>query len=98
MCVFARMGARPVDAARSTHNKLLFTTPFPGGSSMKRVMLTAVVFAAVAVNSRGEDADARKIVDAAVKATGSGGKNKAVSWTGKGKFYGMGEGIDYTGT
>jgi outer membrane lipoprotein-sorting protein len=65
---------------------------------MKRIMLTAVVFALVAVTSRGEDADARKIIEAAIKATGGSNKMPAVTWKGKGKFYGMGEGIDYSGT
>jgi outer membrane lipoprotein-sorting protein len=65
---------------------------------MNRFTLALVALALVVVSTRGEDADARKIVDAALKATGANGKMPAVSWKGKGKFYGMGDGIDYTGT
>lgn len=65
---------------------------------MVRFTLALVALALIVLPTRGDDADARKILEAALKATGSGGKNNAITWTGKGKFYGMGEGVDYSGT
>lgn len=44
-----------------------------------------------------DQGDAQKIIDKAVKAVGSDGKFKAATWKGKGKFYGLGEAIEYTG-
>lgn len=49
--------------------------------------------------SRAEDADAQKVVDKALAALGNpSGKQAAVVWRGKGTFYGMGDGLPYTGT
>lgn len=63
------------------------------------VMLTAT-FALAASTARADDAQARAVVEKAVKALGGEAKlakAKAETFKGKGKFYGMGDGIDYTG-
>ena len=65
---------------------------------MYRLVITSL-FAGLLVGSvRADEADARKIVNDAIKAVGGSGKTTAVTWNGKGKFYGMGDGIDFTGT
>jgi hypothetical protein len=49
---------------------------------------------------RAAEGDARAIVEKAVKAVGGAeklGKFPAATWKGKGKFYGMGEGIEFSG-
>jgi outer membrane lipoprotein-sorting protein len=46
-----------------------------------------------------DDAEARKVVDKALQAMGNpSGKMSGVTWKGKGTFYGMGDGVPYTGT
>jgi hypothetical protein len=48
----------------------------------------------------GEDADPRAIVAQAIKAMGGEknlAKHKAVTWSAKGTYYGMGDGLPYTG-
>jgi hypothetical protein len=48
----------------------------------------------------GDAAEARKVIDKAIAASGGAAnlaKNKAVTWKGKGTFYGMGEGVPYVG-
>src|SRR4051794_37699102 len=56
----------------------------------------------VTVSARADDqAEARKLIEQAVKAHGGAealAKQKAGTTTIKGKFYGLGDGIDYTGT
>lgn len=51
--------------------------------------------------ARGDDqADARKIIDKAIKAEGGAekvAKNKAATWKVKGNFYGLGNALPYTG-
>jgi hypothetical protein len=67
-----------------------------------RACCLSVVAVAVAVPVRADDqADARKVIDKAITAHGGAAalsKNPATTVKMKGKFYGMGEGIDYTGT
>jgi len=60
--------------------------------------LASAAFLVVATNSRADEpADLQKIVDKAIKAHGTpAAKNKATVSKMKGKFYGMGEGIDFT--
>jgi hypothetical protein len=57
-----------------------------------------LALALIAIPARADEAEARKIVEAGIKAKGGAGKKHAVTWKGKGKFYGMGNAIDYTGT
>jgi outer membrane lipoprotein-sorting protein len=70
---------------------------------MRRILcLTAAALALTAASTaRADDkADTRAVIDKAIQATGGAeklAKIKAVHFKGKGKFYGMGEGIDYTG-
>lgn len=53
----------------------------------------------VATAGRADDAEARKVIDKAIKATGGGAdKTPATTWKGKGTFYGMGDGFPYIGT
>ena len=62
--------------------------------------LSAVIMLATAGQSRADDADVQKIVDKAIKAKGGEAnltKYKAATWKGKGTFYGMGDGVPYTG-
>ncbi|HEY1860799.1 MAG TPA: hypothetical protein VGG61_10615 [Gemmataceae bacterium] len=63
-------------------------------------ILAAGVIVAISGLARADDkADAIAIVDKAIKAQGGAdklSKNKAVSTKQKGKFYGLGDGIDYT--
>lgn len=63
--------------------------------------LTAVALALTAAAARADDkADTRAVIDKAIQARGGEeklAKVKAVHFKGKGKFYGMGDGIDYTG-
>jgi hypothetical protein len=65
------------------------------------VCLAAVLAVAAAGTARADDqADLRKVIDKAIKAMGGEeklAKFKAETFKMKGKFYGMGEGIDYTG-
>lgn len=67
---------------------------------MRAVCLIALLAAVSPVRAQ-EDAKPREIIDKAIKAQGGADKLKkykaTVSKT-KGKFYGMGEGIEYTGT
>jgi len=67
-----------------------------------RACLLSVVALAVAVPVRADDqADAKKVIDKAITAHGGAEaltKNPASTVKMKGKFYGMGEGIDYTGS
>jgi hypothetical protein len=64
---------------------------------MKRVLPLAVVLL-IAPMALGDDAaDARKIVDRAIKEAGKGDKTHAITMSGKGTFYGFGDGVPYTG-
>ena len=63
-----------------------------------RFMISALVAATFFGASVSADDDAKAIVEKAIQAKGGTGKSVAVTWKGAGKFYGMGEGIDYTGT
>lgn len=65
---------------------------------MNRLLLGGLALALIAIPARADEAEARKIVEAGIKAKGGTGKKHAVTWKGKGKFYGMGNAIDYTGT
>src|SRR6266849_10575542 len=70
---------------------------------MRRILcLTAAALALTAASTaRADDkAETRAVIDKAIQATGGEeklAKAKLVHFKGKGKFYGMGEGIDYTG-
>jgi len=69
---------------------------------MRRIVCLAAVLALTATAAaRADDkADLTKVIDKAVKARGGEeklAKLKAFTFKMKGKFYGMGEGIDYTG-
>src|SRR5947207_1086617 len=47
-----------------------------------------------------DPSDAKAVIDKAIQAAGGAdklGKFKALTWKGKGKFYGLGEGIDFGG-
>jgi hypothetical protein len=62
-------------------------------------MLSVILFLGFSAGMRADDA--RAIVDKAIKAAGGEetlAKNKAMTWTERGMFYGMGEGRPYTGT
>ncbi len=65
------------------------------------VCLAAAVALALAGAARAdEQADLKKVIDKAIKAAGGEeklAKYKAETFKGKGKFYGMGDGVDYTG-
>jgi outer membrane lipoprotein-sorting protein len=68
----------------------------------KTLCVTAVALAlAAATAARADDkTETRAVIDKAIQARGGEeklAKVKAVTFKGKGKFYGMGEGIDYTG-
>jgi outer membrane lipoprotein-sorting protein len=69
----------------------------------KTLCLTAAVvlgLAAAGAARADEKADARAVIEKAVKALGGEEKvaaKKAVTFKTKGKFYGLGDGIDYTG-
>jgi outer membrane lipoprotein-sorting protein len=66
---------------------------------MNRLLLGCLALALIAIPARADEADARKAVEAGIKAAGaSSKKNPVVTWKGKGKFYGMGSAIDYMGT
>jgi hypothetical protein len=76
-----------------------------GGFIMKGMVRTfglVLLGLAVVAPVRADDqADARKIIDKAIEAQGGAdtiAKNPASTTKLKGKFYGMGDGIDYTGT
>jgi hypothetical protein len=61
--------------------------------------LTVLTLAAAGAARADEKSEARAILDKAIKAMGGAeklGQQKAVTFKGKGKFYGMGAGIDYT--
>src|SRR5262245_16514322 len=68
---------------------------------MRRLLCVAVSLTLAAGSARADDkADAKAVVDKGIKAAGGEdnlAKFKARTFKGKGKFYGMGEGIDYTG-
>jgi outer membrane lipoprotein-sorting protein len=69
---------------------------------MRRIVcLAAVVILWVSAAARADDqAELKKLIDKAINAAGGEAnlaKFNAVAFKGKGKFYGMGEGIDYTG-
>lgn len=67
---------------------------------MNRLLLVCLSLALIGGMARADDAaDARKIVEAGLKAAGGAkGRKPAIAWSGSGKFYGMGAAIDYTGT
>src|SRR5262249_9165742 len=76
--------------------------PDGGGLTMRTCVCLAVALAVAAAGAaRADDqADLRKVIDKAIKAMGGEeklAKYKAETFKMKGKFYGMGEGIDYTG-
>src|SRR5947209_9350074 len=63
------------------------------------ICLTVVVLATVSAARADEKAEARALIEKAIKAMGGKDKlavDKAVTFKAKGKFYGMGEGLDYT--
>jgi outer membrane lipoprotein-sorting protein len=69
---------------------------------MRRIvcLAAALVLAAGGAARADEKADLQKVIDKAIKAMGGEeklAKYKAETYKMKGKFYGMGEGIDYTG-
>jgi hypothetical protein len=68
--------------------------------SIVSVVACGVLALAAAKAARADDqADLRKVIDKAMKAMGGEeklGKYKAHTWKGKGKYYGMGDGVDYT--
>jgi outer membrane lipoprotein-sorting protein len=66
---------------------------------MRRIVCLAVALALTGVVRADDQADLQKVIDKAIKATGEEKftKYKGVTFKMKGKFYGMGEGIDYTG-
>jgi hypothetical protein len=66
---------------------------------MRRIVCLAAALALVGVARADDQADLQKVIDKAIKATGAetGAKFKGETFKMKGKFYGMGEGIDYTG-
>jgi outer membrane lipoprotein-sorting protein len=69
---------------------------------MRKIMcLATVVLLGVFGTARADDqADLRKLIDKGIQAAGGEAnlaKFSAMTFKGKGKFYGMGEGIDYTG-
>lgn len=65
-------------------------------------MVLAGLILLVGTSSRAdEQADAMKIIDKAIQASGGAellAKNKAQTWKEKGTYYGMGNGLPYTGT
>jgi outer membrane lipoprotein-sorting protein len=67
----------------------------------KIVCLATVVLLGVFGTARADDqADLKKLIDKGIQAAGGEAnlaKFNAMTFKGKGKFYGMGEGIDYTG-
>jgi len=68
---------------------------------MRIVYLALTLTLTMAGTARADkQADAKAVIDRAIKATGGAAKLaqfKAETFKGKGKFYGMGEGVDYTG-
>jgi outer membrane lipoprotein-sorting protein len=69
---------------------------------MRRIVgLAVAVVLGMSVAARADDqADLKKLIEKAIKAVGGEehlAKFNGVTFKGKGKFYGMGEGIDYTG-
>jgi hypothetical protein len=69
---------------------------------MQRIVLLSAVLVSVTTSAvcADEQADLKAIVDKAIKAGGGEAnlaKYKAETFKAKGKFYGMGEGLDYTG-
>lgn len=69
---------------------------------MRRIVCLAVALALAAAGAAraDEQADMKAVIDKAIKAAGGEeklAKFKAATFKAKGKFYGMGEGIDYTG-
>src|SRR5262249_46129118 len=76
--------------------------PDGGGITMRRIVcLAAVLVVAASGAARADDpADLRKVIDKAIKAMGGEeklAKFKAETFKMKGKFYGTGEAVDYTG-
>src|SRR5947208_988886 len=67
---------------------------------MKRVLCLAMLLLFAPIALADDAADARKIIDKGLKATGRAANepNKAITFKGKGTFYGMGDGIAYNGT
>jgi hypothetical protein len=62
--------------------------------------LAALVALLAASQCRADEAEARKIADKAIQAAGGQAaltKYKAAAWKGKGTFYGLGDGVPYTG-
>src|SRR5262245_5586046 len=67
---------------------------------MRRTMLAAVALGLLFLPRAAGDEAARAVIDKAIQAAGGAenlAKFKAAHWKGKGKFYGLGEGIDYVG-
>ncbi|HZZ80229.1 MAG TPA: hypothetical protein VFE62_17075 [Gemmataceae bacterium] len=69
---------------------------------MRKLLCASAVFAVILVSANlaqsGEDKDARAIVNKAIKAGGGEAKlPKAMTWTEKGTYYGMGDGLPFTG-
>lgn len=67
---------------------------------MRRTMLAAVALGLFFLPRAPADDAARAVIDRAIQASGGAeglAKYKAAHWKGKGKFYGLGEGIDYVG-
>jgi hypothetical protein len=62
--------------------------------------LVASLALVAAVAARADDKETQAVIDKAIKARGGAdklAKFKAATWKGKGKFYGLGDAIDYTG-
>jgi hypothetical protein len=71
---------------------------------MRRMLLASVVASlalSAAVSVRADDAkELQAVIDKAIKARGGAdklAKFKAATWKGKGKFYGLGDAVEYTG-
>ena len=70
---------------------------------MRKMLLTSLVFALLlgaAGSVRADDKDLQALIDKGIQTRGGADKLarfKAATWKGKGKFYGLGEGLDYTG-
>src|SRR5262245_48507259 len=77
-----------------------FGSSWEEGLVMRTMLWTGLaVLLAAAGGVRADEADAKAIIEKAIKATGGAEALKkftAESVKTKGKFYGMGEGIDYT--
>ena len=65
---------------------------------MRQLILSVLVSGLIVSAAIADDAEARKVLEAAIKATGGTGQSQAVSWKGKGQSHATGEATDYTGT